>query len=97
MTATVIALLTVCDDCPSELAAYFKATKPLLEKAGARIIKRFEINEVVVGRRPARTVMIVEYPSRAAVDMVFGSPEYERVKPIRDQAFLDYQVSIVGD
>ncbi len=97
MTVTVITLLTVCDDCPSELAAFFQATKPLMDRAGARFVKRFAINEVVVGRRPARTVMIMEYPSRAAVDAVFGSAEYQRVIPIRNQAFLDYQVSIVGD
>ena len=97
MTVTVIELLTVCDDSPLELAAYFQATTPLMEKAGARVLKRFGINEVVVRPRPARTVRIVQYPDRAAVEALFGSAEYEQVIPIRDQAFLDYRVSIVGD
>ena len=97
MPVTVIALVTVCDDCPAELAAYFQVTGPLLQRAGARIIKRFEINEVIVGHRPARSVIIVEFPNRAAVDQVFDSPEYESIIPIRDLAFLNYQISIVGD
>jgi uncharacterized protein (DUF1330 family) len=91
----VIALVTVCDECPAELAAYFKATTPLLERVGARIVQRFAINEVVVGRRPARSVVLVEYPDRAAVDAVFESPEYKAIIPIRDLAFLDYHVSIL--
>ena len=92
----VIALITISEDAPMALAAYFNVTAPLLEKAGAKIVKRFEINEVVVGHRPAKTVVIVEYPNRAAVDMVFKSPEYQSIIPMRDQAFSDYQVSIVG-
>jgi uncharacterized protein (DUF1330 family) len=95
MTVLVVALVTVAEDAPSALATYFRVTEPLLARAGARIIQRFEINEVVVGRPPARYVVIVEYPDRAAVDVVFESPEYKAIVPIRDAAFLDYHVSIV--
>jgi uncharacterized protein (DUF1330 family) len=95
MPVTVIALVTITEDAPMALAAYFNVTDPLLKKAGAKIVKRFEINEVIVGRRPAKSVVIVEYPDRASVDLVFGSPEYKSVIPMRDQAFSDYQVSIV--
>ena len=97
MPVTVLALLTVCDENPAALAAYFQGALPLLERVGARIVKRFEINEVVVGHRPARTLMLVEYPDRAAVDAVFGSEEYRRLIPIRDQAFTNYSVTVVSD
>jgi uncharacterized protein (DUF1330 family) len=97
MTVTVVALVSINDDEPQALAEYFRVTGPLLEKAGAKIKKNFTVNEVVVGHRPAKTVFIVEYPSRAAVDMVFRSPEYESIIPVRDLAFTDYSVSITSD
>lgn len=97
MAVTVVALVTVNDDEPWALGEYFRVTGPLLERAGAEIVKRFTVNEVVVGHRPAKTVVIVKYPSRAAVESVFGSPEYQAIKPVRDRAFSDYHVSIASD
>lgn len=91
---TVIALVTIAEDAPRALAAYLEVTTPLLERAGARIIKRFAMQEQIVGRAPVQSAVIVEYPNRAAVDMVFNSPEYRRIIPIRDKAFLRYHVSI---
>lgn len=97
MAVTVVALVSINEDEPFALAEYFRITGPLLERAQAQIVKRFTVNEVVVGHRPAKTVMIVKYPNRAAVDSVFDSPEYAAVKSIRDQAFSEYHVSIASD
>lgn len=94
---TVLAFVTVAEDAPDALAAYFRVTDPLLKRAGARIVKRFSIHDVVVGRKPAQTVVMVEYPNRDAVDMVFGSPEYASVIEHRDRAFLDYAITIIDD
>lgn len=94
---TVIALLTIAEDAPMALAEYLNVTGPLLQRAGAKITKRFQIREMVVGGAPAQSVVIVKYPSRAAVDMVFNSPEYHSIIPVRDKAFLTYQVSIVTE
>jgi uncharacterized protein (DUF1330 family) len=93
----VIAFVTIAEDAPDALAAYFKVTEPLLKRAGAQIVKRFAITDVVVGPHPAKTVVIVDYPSRAAVESVFGSPEHAEVIEIRNRAFLDYSITIVDD
>jgi len=95
MPVTVLAFVTINEDQPRALAEYFKVTDPLLRAAGARIVQRFEVAEAIVGPRPAKTVIIVEYPDRAAVDMVFESPAYKAVIPVRDIAFADYQVTVV--
>ncbi len=97
MPVTVLALVTIAEDAPFELATYFRVTQPLMEKAGAKIIKRFTLNEMIVGREPAKTVIMVEYPNRAAVDLVFGSPDYQAIIPLRDIAFPTYQVSVIED
>jgi uncharacterized protein (DUF1330 family) len=94
---TVLAFVTVAEDAPEALAAYLNATDPLLRRAGARIVKRFSITDVVVGQSPARTVVMVSYPNREAVESVFDSPEYAAVTPLRNRAFKDYSITIVDD
>jgi uncharacterized protein (DUF1330 family) len=91
----VLAFVTIVEDAPDALAAYFKVTDPLLQRAGARIVKRFSISDVVVGCAPVQTLVMVEYPSRAAVEQVFSSPEYAAVAEIRDRAFASYAITIV--
>lgn len=98
MAVTVIALLSINESEPQALGEYFRITTPLLERARARIVKRFTLNEAIVGNRPAEMAVIVEYPDREAVDSVFKSREYREAIPFRDRAFLKYEISIgVGD
>ena len=94
---TVLAFVTIAEDAPDALAAYFRVTDPLLKRAGARIVKRFAVNDVVVGTNPSQTVVMVEYPSREAVDSVFKSPGYAAVKATRDRAFSTYSIRIGDD
>lgn len=97
MVVQVLALLTVNEDEPFALAEYIAATTPLLERVGGKIVERFTVNEVVVGRAPPKIAVIVAYPNREAVDALFKSEEYEQVVPARDRAFLDYSVSVIGN
>ncbi|WP_375227601.1 DUF1330 domain-containing protein [Roseobacter sp. S98] len=95
MTITVMALLSINEDATEDLAAYMQATQPLLKKAGAVIRQRFTINDVVVGASGAKSVVVVDYPDRAAVDAVFQSPEYLAVREHRDRAFPFYQINVI--
>ena len=94
---TVLAFVTISEDAPDALAAYFRVTDPLLKQAGAHIVKRFAVNDVVVGSNPSQTVVIVEYPSREAVNSVFNSPEYAAVRETRDGAFSTYAITSVDE
>lgn len=95
MTVTVIAMVTVNENQPMALAQYLQATGPLLESAQAKIVRRFKVEEPVVGQKPSQTMIVVEYPDRAAVDYVFQSDIYKSITEVRDLAFETYQVSIV--
>ena len=97
MTVTVIALLSINEDEPMALAEYFRVTQPLLERAGAKIVKRFLVNQAVIGPEPAKTVVLVEYPDMEAVNSVFESPEYQSVIPFRDRAFHFYNITVGAD
>ncbi|WP_372887701.1 DUF1330 domain-containing protein [Shimia sp.] len=96
MSVRVIAFVTIDEQQPQALARYLEATGPLLDSAGARIVQRFVLNEAVVGQRPAQSVIIVDYPDRAAVDRVFASQAYRDIIPFRDMAFRDYHVTVVA-
>lgn len=98
MSVTVVALLSINDAEPAALAEYFRIVTPLLDRAQARIISRFCLNQATIAKCPAQIAMIVEFPDREAVDLVFQSREYQRAIPARNRAFLKYEVSIgVGD
>ena len=97
MTVRVVALVTVNDDAPMSLGKYFEATAPLMEKVGARIVERFNVDRSIVGAVPAQTVLVVEYPDMKAVQDVFESKEYREVTEYRDRAFSTYSVSIVSN
>jgi uncharacterized protein (DUF1330 family) len=94
MTVTVLALVTLAENQEAALAHYLDVTAPLLERANAIITKMFDLNETVVGPRTAKRMILVEYPSRAAVDLVFNSDEYQALIPTRDIAFTSYFISI---
>ncbi|MGC1504915.1 MAG: DUF1330 domain-containing protein [Sulfitobacter sp.] len=94
MTVTVIGLVTVAEGESAALAHYLAVSAKLLERANAVVTKRFSINETVIGTGPVKSVVMVEYPSREAVDLVFLSEEYQALIPTRDKAFSSYDISI---
>ena len=98
MALTIIAIVAVNDADPMALGEYFGITLPLLERARARIIKRFMLSRALPGKRPAEMALVIEYPDRAALDMVLQSAEYRSAKALREQAFHSYEILVgVGD
>lgn len=96
MTVRLIALVTINEDQPMALAKYLEITTPVLDRVGAKITSRYQLEDQIVGKRPAQTVIVVEYPTRQAVEDVFGSAEYKRAIPFRDIAFSEYRVSMIS-
>lgn len=96
MTTTVLAMVTINEDEPQALARYLEVTGRLMKRANANIVQRFQVNEVVIGEA-SKTIIIVEYPNRDAINLVFQSEEYKALKPTRDKAFSSYDISVVSD
>ena len=95
MAVRVIALVTINEDQAWALANYLALTEPVLERVGAKIVERYRVHEQVVGNNPATTMIVVDYPSREAIDEVFNSIEYKQAIPFRDAAFSTYSVNVV--
>ncbi|WP_293445255.1 hypothetical protein [Planktotalea sp.] len=57
MTITVLAMVTIAEDQDAALTHYLNVTTPLLERANASITCTFDLNEAVVGHRPAKRMI----------------------------------------
>lgn len=96
MPVTVVEFVSINEDQPFALAKYLEITEPILKSVGAKIIKRYELDENAVGTNTTETVIVIEYPDRQAVNAVFKSEKYQKALPYREKAFSDYQVQIVS-
>ncbi|MAE91634.1 DUF1330 domain-containing protein [Salipiger bermudensis] len=93
MSAYMIARIDVTD--PEEYAIYAGQTVALAEKFGGRFLVKGGPQEVIEGEAPSRHV-IVEFPSRAAAERWFNSPEYQRILPIALRASTRDVVIVEG-
>ena len=89
----MIARIDVTD--PEEYAIYAGQTVALAEKFGGRYLVKGGPQQVVEGTAPTRHV-IVEFPSRAAAERWFTSPEYQRILPIALRASTRDVVIVEG-
>ena len=96
MAVTVIEFNSVDDDQAFALSKHLDVMESLLAAVSAKTVSRYSLDEDVVGMRPARTMVVMEFPSRAAIDQVFNSHEYAEAKPYRDLAFLGHSVHVAS-
>ncbi|MEL6410426.1 MAG: DUF1330 domain-containing protein [Pseudomonadota bacterium] len=77
------------------LDTYLSVVGPLMEKAGARLINRYEVSESLSGSEAPQFVSLVEYPDAEAIRMVFEDPDYLALEPVRETAFSCYEVCVL--
>lgn len=91
----IIAIVALRKGGADALAAYVKAVGPLVERAGGRLVSRFEVKEAIEGNESAQFITIVDYPDMTAVDQVFNSDEYRGIRATREAAFSRYDIYVV--
>jgi uncharacterized protein (DUF1330 family) len=75
---------------------YMAKIKPVIEAAGGRYLVRGGVHMVIEGDwRPTRLV-IFEFPSLAAAQSFYGSPEYQTLKALRQEASSANIVGVEG-
>lgn len=65
------------------VAEYRKGVLATVEAHGGRFLVRGGEVTVKEGRWPFQRLVILEFPSRAAVERWYGSPEYQKLLPLR--------------
>jgi uncharacterized protein (DUF1330 family) len=84
MPAYMIVQLRVTDT--EKYAAYRAAVPAVVETFGGRYLVRGGAVEVLEGSHDGRRVVVFEFPSVEAIKRFWNSPEYAKVKPLRENA-----------
>jgi uncharacterized protein (DUF1330 family) len=81
MSAYIVVQETVHDQTTFD--AYRKDVLPTITAHGGRFIVRGGTMTVVEGEWPNPRLVILEFPSRAAAEGWYRSPEYQKILPLR--------------
>ena len=81
MTAYVIAQLTVTD--PEGFEAYRQAAHPVVAAYGGRFLVRGGTISALEGDPGRPSVIVLEFPDKAAAERFYNSPEYRAILPMR--------------
>jgi uncharacterized protein (DUF1330 family) len=84
MPAYMFVQLSVTD--PAKFAAYREAVPAVVEAFGGRYLVRGGTVEVLEGTYDGRRLVLFEFPSVDAIKRFWHSPEYAKVKPLRENA-----------
>jgi uncharacterized protein (DUF1330 family) len=84
MPAYMVVQVKVTD--PDKYAAYREAVPSVVQAFGGRYIARGGAVEVLEGSHDGRRLVLFEFPSIEAIKRFWQSPEYAKVKPLRDNA-----------
>ncbi|HYD86925.1 MAG TPA: DUF1330 domain-containing protein [Vitreimonas sp.] len=96
MTAYVLVLAEPRSDKSEELAQYAKATEPLREAAGGKVVFRGPVARTIAGGDSPAMGIILEFPDAAAAASFFDNDAYRALTPLRDESFRRLQILILG-
>ena len=76
-------------DNQTALEAYKNQSMILFKAAGAKPLKKFKVKESLIGEQTPSLISMLEFPSEEVLKNVFESEAYQRLIPLREQAFLE--------
>ncbi|MEM9193785.1 MAG: DUF1330 domain-containing protein [Myxococcota bacterium] len=94
MTATMIAAVTPNPNHPEAVAEYTSRVVPLIEAAGGKTVRRMQVSKTLFGDAQHALVAIADWPSPESIEGFFSSEAYQVLKPIREKAFLSFNILI---
>ena len=71
---------------PQTFEEYRREVSPTIEAHEGRFIVRGGAFTALEGAMPYQGIAVLEFPSRAAAESWYGSPEYQRIRPLRTQS-----------
>ena len=81
---------------PNTFEEYRRQVMPTLEAHGGRFIVRGGAFTALEGEMPYGRISVLEFPSRAAAESWYRSPEYQRILPLRTQSTRSQLVLVDG-
>ena len=94
MTAYCI-VYEIVDD-PSTFEGYRRLVMPTIEAYQGRFIVRGGAFTALEGEMPYQRIAVLEFPSRAAAEAWYNSPDYQRILPLRTQSARSQFILVDG-
>ena len=92
MSVTMVALATPRPGGEEDARRYTEGVLPLIQAAGGSPRGRLRIDETVVGAPRKGRLLLVDFPTAAAIQGLFESEEYASLIATRDRAFERFEV-----
>ena len=73
-------------DDPETFDEYRRQVMPTIEAYEGRFIVRGGAFTALEGEMPYQRIAVLEFPSRAAAEAWYQSPDYQRILPLRSQS-----------
>ena len=83
-------------DDPTTFEEYRRQVLPTLEPHGGRFLVRGGAFTALEGEMPYQRIAMLEFPSRAAAEAWYHSPEYQRILPLRTQSARNLFILVDG-
>jgi uncharacterized protein (DUF1330 family) len=94
MKAYFIAAETMKDE--AAFAAYRKESPATLAAFGGKFVVRGGHLTTLEGEWPHPRLVIIEFPSRAAAEGWYRSPEYQKILPLRQKSTVGNMIIVDG-
>ncbi len=94
MTAYCI-VYEIVDD-PSTFEEYRRQVMPTIEAHQGRFIVRGGAFTALEGEMPYQRIAVLQFPSRAAAEAWYNSPDYQRILPLRTQSARSQFILVDG-
>lgn len=94
MSAYLIVRLEVTD--PARVKEYAAATPPIIAQYGGKFLARGGHTVTLEGPIESRRVVVIEFPTLAAAEAYYHSPEYSEARQLRAGAAVAEFIAIEG-
>jgi len=76
------------------LKQYQRAAGAVIQKHGGQIVARGNATENLAGHHKWEVGIVLRFPDIAAVHAWHSDPDYEKVIPLRTQAYADLEITV---
>lgn len=93
----VLNLFNIIPGKEKEYATYLRRVQPILDRHRARVLVYGQTRMTFMGTEPQEFCGIIEYPSMRNLRQFSSDPEFEAIRPLRDNSTSDYVLSAVEE
>ncbi len=93
----VLNLFDIIEGREGQYARYLRAVQPVLERYGAKVLCYGLTRMVYMGPCRQEYCGVIAYPSLDALRQLSHDPDFEQIRPLRDESTTNYVLTAVED